>query len=159
MAVFKESWHRCDYQRGAQEQWQEYLSIRSDAELDRNLLFELALPCAQLLKALSYQPETHLRVMKDARRAYSIITLFGSRHHSFFRTKKGSKHKNSQLFNQLERSKNLPDRRGPQSCKFREKSFYAEFEKVQTESEEIESLYDPLPLEWDICIRPKIARC
>ena len=122
------------------------------------MLVELAIPSVQLLKFLDYHPETHLRVLKDARRAYSIVCLFGSQSSTFFGRRRGLKHKKSKLFDQVERSKHLPEGRSSQSCSVRPASFYSGLAKAHQSAYVQEFPYDVLPLEMDICIRPKIAQ-
>lgn len=96
--------------------------------------------------------------MKDMRRAYVIVCLFFPMGATFFATKAGRKHKSSKIFEQDARSKQLPDRRGSRSCRHRDDSFFQELDKV-TRRYRLPEDYsaNDLPLEWDVCIRPKIA--
>ena len=113
------------------------------------------LHCAQMLQFLNYHPETHSRVMKDARRAYVIVSLFNSTQSVFFGTKDGIKYKDSKLFDQEERCKHIPDRRSSTSCKYRDDSFYKQLEDAQDRPSKHRQEYT----EWDNCIRPIIAHC
>lgn len=119
------------------------------------------MPCAQMLKFLDYHPETHSRVMRDAVRAYIIVWLFSSKAPAFFNSKAGSKFKSSKLFTQEERSKEPPDRRSGQSCRYRDDSFYHDLDKqlVDYQRGPFKDDYSELPYEWDMVIRPKIAQC
>lgn len=122
---------------------------------------DLLLPCAHLLKFLNYHPETHLRVMKDARRAYAIVALYSQLGSRFLKTKRGSRYATSTLFDAEERRRHLPDRRGFQSTRFRDISFYAELKKARKAAAlcSHDNQDNLLPLEWDLVMRPKIAQC
>jgi hypothetical protein len=78
--------------------------------------------------------------------------FFPVENHSF-------KHADSLLFKQGERAKQLPDRRGYRNATSRGAGFFKTFDEVKRKCERGEGkIYDELPLEWDIAIRPKIAQ-
>ncbi|OQV00840.1 hypothetical protein CLAIMM_06285 [Cladophialophora immunda] len=158
--VFKEAWHGCDLEPGARDSWNDYISIRYDAEKDLVLFDEACFLSAQVLKHLEYHPETHPRVMNDVRRACAAVLLFSSKASSFLGGRYGDKHKDSKLLDQKGRSEQLPTRRSCYSSKYRDGSFYKAFdEAVQASRTKVsQTLYDELPAEWDICIRPKLAQ-
>ncbi|KAI1620384.1 hypothetical protein EDD37DRAFT_177569 [Exophiala viscosa] len=157
--IFKEAWHNSDLEPGAQQRWHEYLEIRRDAETpDLKEYDEILVPCARLLKFLDYHPNTHRRVMKDMKRAYGIVSLFFSAGATFFASTNGLKHEASKIFDQTHRCKQLPDRRSSRSSRYREDSFFQDLDNA-TRRYRLPEDYaaNDLPLEWDICIRPKIA--
>ncbi|KAG9773003.1 hypothetical protein KCU88_g5960, partial [Aureobasidium melanogenum] len=158
--IFKKAWHNSDLEPGAQARWEEYIALRAEATQDFIVRENTCVPCAQMLKFLDYHPETHSRVMRDAVRAYIIVWLFSSKAPAFFNSKAGSKFKSSKLFAQEERSKELPDRRSGQSCRYRDDSFYHDLDKqlVDYQRGPFKDDYSELPYEWDVVIRPKIAQ-
>ncbi len=161
VVVFKKAWHDSDTDPCAQDRWQKYLRVLYDTDEDLILVRASILLSAQILEHVDYHPETHPKMMKDAERACIAILLFTSRADAFFHGKLGSQHKASLLFNQAERAKHLPDRRGCQSSSYRNKSFYKEFDEVLREADchNNPTTSGDLPLAWDICMRPKIAQC
>ena len=131
----------------------------SDIQSDNTFLRATILLAAQVLKYLDYHPETHPRVLRDAGRACDAVMLFSSKASSFLEGELGSKYKSSLLLNQEERAKHLPDRRSCRSSSKRDASFFKDFEDVLGDTNglsEVSGAGD-LPMEWDVCMRPKIA--
>ncbi|KAJ9616708.1 hypothetical protein H2200_000427 [Cladophialophora chaetospira] len=158
--AFKKSWHDCFLEPGTEDHWRQYSTIYQDAEDSLPFFQASFLLAAQVLRHLNYHPHQHPRVTKDAQRASTVIMLFGSNAASFFKSKRAAKHKNSKLFDQSERSKHIPDRWSCTSCKYRDKKFYQPLDDAikKSRSSVVSTHYDEVPMEWDICIRPKIAQ-
>ncbi|EEP82860.1 predicted protein [Uncinocarpus reesii 1704] len=157
--VFKDSWHKADLEPGAPERWEEYLTLRDDASATLHLAAATIAQCWNTLKFLDYHPETHRNVRRDIRQAYVMTSLFFPIGHLFFEGKSGPKWKDSLLFKQEERGKTLPDRRGYRSGRYREEKFFKQLDDLRSRCViENRHMADISPLEWDIVVRPKIAR-
>ena len=160
MVVFKTSRHNAFLEPGAEDSWREYSTIYREAEGNLQLFQSSHLLASQVLRHLNYHANLHPRVAKDAQRASIVILLFTSKAASFFESKRGSRHKDSKLFDQGERSKHIPDRRSCTSCKYRDQSFYQPLDDAikKSRNKVIPNRYDEVPIEWDLCIRPKLAQ-
>ncbi|KAI0834510.1 hypothetical protein F5Y06DRAFT_156139 [Hypoxylon sp. FL0890] len=77
----------------------------------------------------------------------------------FFKSKEGSKYKDTLLFKPHERAKTLPDCRKRTSFKYRPKEFWEEWEKVIKETKASRKYYaDAYPMKWNVAVRPILAK-
>lgn len=89
---------------------------------------------------------------RDVHRAVAKMMPFF--YATFLESTEGKDFKESLVFDQVVRAKNLPDARSHVSNKYREPSFFKEFDDKMTAAD---GDVGELPLEWDICTRPVIA--
>ena len=104
------------------------------------------------LRFLDVNPHRNRRTGRDAVEARAMAALFFRP--GFAASEFGEPYKESLLLNQPERARNVPSRRPHTSNKFQPKSFWEEWDAYWTRNHRD----DPWPLEWDVTIRPIIAR-
>ncbi|KAL8990195.1 MAG: hypothetical protein Q9169_008185 [Polycauliona sp. 2 TL-2023] len=147
---FKAGWHAADLAPGGPERWKETQTIIDQMKnfiMDSHDRFKHY----HIVRFMDVHPDKHRRVVKDALDACAMTLLFFST--DFLSSEHGSPHKDSLLFNQRERALNPPPRRPLTSDANKPKSFWDEFD-AHFKSHRV-SDYPP---EWDIAIRPIIAR-
>ncbi|KAA8568094.1 hypothetical protein EYC84_008502 [Monilinia fructicola] len=93
--------------------------------------------------------------VKDAQKALGKVYPFFNP--EFLETEEGKEFKDSLMFNQEERAKCYPDIRTDKSTVHHPKEFYADLDKCRKKMRFIDD-YTSFPLEWDITIRPIIAK-
>ena len=104
-----------------------------------------------ILRFLDVHPLQNRRVTADVCEARAMASLFFSS--DFSTSDYGASHKDSLLLNQVERARIPPQRRPHTSNKFQPKAFWNEWDAhLKTHR------HDPYPMEWDVAIRPTIAR-
>ncbi|KAL8672046.1 MAG: hypothetical protein Q9168_003473 [Polycauliona sp. 1 TL-2023] len=147
---FKAGWHAADLAPGGPERWKETKTI-----VDQMKTFMAkSADCFKhyhIVRFLDVHPDKHRRVVKDALDARAMALLFFSP--DFLASEHGSPHKDSLLFNQRERALNPPSRRPHTSDAKKPKSFWDEFD-THFKSHHVNNY----PAEWDIAVRPIIAR-
>jgi hypothetical protein len=99
------------------------------------------------------------RTVDDAFSAYAAVALFFDSK-AFLDSEKGHVFKDSNLIDQAERAKHVPDRRTHKSNKTMPKSFWEEWDRLRKDNnrEEDDHTYDIMPLEWRKAMRPAIIR-
>lgn len=90
--------------------------------------------------------------VRDVRKAVAKVSPFFNR--EFLDSKDGEEFCASLLFKQEERAKQLPDIRSAFSNTSRKKEFWKGWEQVKKDIKDL----DDIPEEWDVAIRPIIAR-
>ena len=151
--MFKDAWHKADLEPGAQEKYIEATDmIQKMAEHGRTSARNLAE--LQLLVWLDEHPTNHRHVIRDMQRAFSMIGLFYPT--DFYESDIGAEFKDSFLLQQGERSECIPDRRTHSSVKCRPKTFWKDWDEIQSKPGDI---HEQFPMEWDLTIRPIIAHC
>ena len=109
--------------------------------------------CYRLLEWLDVNPFLHRHVLRDLKRADSMMRLFS--HPGFFDSEEGSEFKDSALIGQDERAQGVLDRRRHDSVKCLPKRTFEEWDKMDKKGY-IRNFY---PFEWDKTVRPIIAHC
>ena len=148
--VFKESWHRADFKPGA---GQRYVKSADLVKKMKNCLgsnWSITGPLA----FLDVNPFEHRRVLPDMRLAYAMMALFFTSDSEISKTMLEMNIHEHLILNQAERVKTLPDRRTYHSNKTRPKEFWKEWDELPRTS----FFSDNFPIEWDMKIRPMIAR-
>ena len=103
------------------------------------------------------QPNAHGRVHKDMRHARNMMNIFFPT--NFWDSKAGLPLKDSLLVKQVERAKNVPERRTHHSVKYRPSDFYKDIDAVSSNRISKQApIVEVFPEEWDLAIRPIIAR-
>ncbi|KAJ4356406.1 uncharacterized protein N0V89_004439 [Didymosphaeria variabile] len=99
------------------------------------------------------------RIVDDAFNAYAAIALFFDTQ-AFLNSEKGQMFKDSNLIDQVERAKYVPDRRTHKSNKTMPKSFWEGWDRLRRDNnrEVNDNTYDIVPLEWRKAMRPAIIR-
>jgi hypothetical protein len=99
------------------------------------------------------------RIVDDAFNAYAAVALFFDSQ-AFLDSKKGHMFKDSNLIDQAERAKHVPDRRTHKSNKTMPKSFWEEWDRLRKDNdrEEEDHTYDIMPLEWRKALRRAVTR-
>lgn len=93
--------------------------------------------------------------VKDAEKATGkIYPFFNS---EFLDTEVGNGFKESLIFKQEERAQNYPDIRTDKSTIRQPKEFYTELDKFRKKMRSTDD-YAEFPLEWDMTIRPILAK-
>ncbi|KAH7067817.1 hypothetical protein FB567DRAFT_256347 [Paraphoma chrysanthemicola] len=158
--VFKNSWHQADQEPGAMGRYAEMMFMISsmDAFLMGNGLnagpFEL---CKFMQMASHFREER--RVVDDAFKAYAAIALFFESK-AFLDHGIGKLFTDSQLLDQEERAKHVPDRRTHLSNKTMPDEFWKDWDKLlkdndRSSGDPVEDIY---PLELRKAIRPIVIR-
>ena len=104
-----------------------------------------------ILRWLNVHPESNRLVGDDACTARAVATLFLPS--EFLTSDHGKAHKDSLILNQTERARNLPSIRPSTSTKYQPKTFWEEWDAHLKAHGR-----DDFPLEWDVVIRPIIAK-
>lgn len=106
-------------------------------------------------------PWPHAFVVNDIVQAFATMAMFFPELEvtalvtKFIQSDQCETFRNSLVFNPRERGKTQPDRRGRTSYKLRDSKFWDEWNKVW----DAEGYYtENIPLEWNIAIRPIIAK-
>lgn len=105
-----------------------------------------------MLRFLDVHPQRNRRVFADAMEARAKATLFFDS--GFLASEFGILHQKSLLLSQAERTRNPPTRRPHTSNRYQPKSFWEEWDAYWTAHYDD----DPYPAEWDVTIRPIIAK-
>lgn len=158
--VFKQCFHMADQEPGALSRYAESkLMVQS---MDRFVMtngintgpFKL---CSFMKMASHFREER--RIVDDAFQAYAAIALFFETE-AFLASEVGVAFKDSKLFDQVERSKHVPDRRTHLSNKTRPEEFWNDWEKLLKDNNRVpgDIVDDIFPLEWRKAIRPIIIR-
>ncbi|MCJ1377759.1 hypothetical protein MMC17_000855 [Xylographa soralifera] len=153
--AFKPIFHAADMESGAKERYTEMNTIIKKMQR-YNTPGEIRLDlCLGILKWLGQRPERTVqsRMIRDMRNAYVMMSLFFPT--GFFESKGGLECKDSLLFNQTERMRRLPpDRRAHYGNVCMPKQLWAEWDTFHKDN-----VVHNYPFEWDLTIRPIIARC
>ncbi|KAI4258196.1 MAG: hypothetical protein L6R42_005245 [Xanthoria sp. 1 TBL-2021] len=147
---FKAGWHAADLAPGGPERWEEAQAIVKQM---RSFIgtSDDSFKHYHTIRFLDVHPDKHRRVTRDARDARAIAYLFFPS--SFLSSKYGRPHKHSLLLNQRERALNPTPRRPHASDAKKPKNFWDEFDShFKTHA------VDDYPAEWDVAVRPIIAR-
>lgn len=171
----KESFHLADLEPGAREKYVESTKMILGAQ---NYPFASATGtdwawfCLEILDMLDLQvwydeyvedplsAWPHRYLAQDITQAFVTMGLFfpGLKDakvvRAFLDSDQGSDLKGSKVFDPAARAKEIPDRRGRSSPVERPKSFYEGLEKLK----ECESLVDGYPWDWNLVVRPIIAK-
>ena len=147
--VFKEVWHKADLEPHAQTHYIEMMEMTKKCRRFIHKKFDCApvILSFRLLDSLNVETEDS----KDVHKAVAKIAAFF--YAPFLESDDGEPFRESLMFNQAERAKNVPDIRSYISNKYRSPEFFTEFDKETSAMQEL----DDLPLEWDVHIRPIIA--
>ncbi|KAI9649174.1 hypothetical protein NHQ30_001742 [Ciborinia camelliae] len=154
--AFKKAWHQADVTPHGQEQ---YLEMKKMAHKSwrynhtRRDFFRAS------STVLNFQVMNWLNVtaddVKDAQKAMGKVYPFFNP--EFLATEEGKEFKDSLMFNQEERAKHYPDIRTDKSTVHHTKEFYADLDKYRKKMKYTDD-YTSFPLEWDMKIRPIIAK-
>lgn len=158
--VFKQSWHQGDQEPGALKHYDVANSMV--AAMDSFTMvaglnpgpFEL---CKFMQMAPHFREER--RIVDDAFKAYAAIALFFDTE-KFYAHELGKVFQCSKLLDQVERAKEVPDRRTHMSNKTMPKGFWKEWDKLLKDNKRSagESVEDIFPTEWRNAIRPAVIR-
>lgn len=151
LLVFKESWHRADFEPGARQKYVEAAELVK--KMDKCLGSSWSI--MGTLCFLDVDPREHRRVIPDMRQAYSMMALFFMPASKVAESMLGMKIDEHLIVNQVERAKILLDRRRHESNKRMPKDFWNEWDTIRKKGH----LDDTFPTEWDMATRPLIAHC
>lgn len=175
--AFKESFHLGDLEHGAQDKYVE--SMRIIIGLQNASSIEVsgtgwAWFCLDILDRLGlrawyddydpnpHSPWPHRYLAQDVTQAFVTMGLFfpnlevAKLVRDFLDSEEGLQFKNSDIFNPVERSQLMPDRRSRTSQSRKSKSFFKELEELEDGAE---SMIDMQPVNWSMAVRPIIATC
>lgn len=152
---FKEAWHEADLEPHAQMHYVEMMEMtKKSLHFNRR---DLNSPGSILTFTIILWLDDVTSEEDDAKDVYKavakIMPFFSS---DFLESEEGQIFKDSLLFNQAERAKHLPDVRTSTGNMRRPKEFWSELDSIKPD--DTESFLDDAPPEWDIVIRPIIAR-
>lgn len=148
--AFKRSWHQADLEPGAEDRYREAaIVIKQMSKFDNH---KHQFRYIRDLHFLGVHPHKHRRMVPDMLQARGMMALFFRS--SFFESEFGILHKDSLIVNQSERAKNLPNRRTHASNKWIDRKLFEEWDAHWKQSRH----RDDYPLEWDVVIRPIIAK-
>ncbi|KAF7909232.1 hypothetical protein EAE99_011447 [Botrytis elliptica] len=153
---FKKAWHQADLTPNGQERYLEMkkLTHRSWRYNHSRRPFFKASSTILNFRVMSWLKVTADDV-KDAEKATGkIYPFFNS---EFLDTEVGKAFKESLIFKQEERARNYPDIRTDKSTISQPKEFYASLDKFRKKMRSTDD-YSEFPLEWDMTIRPIIAK-
>jgi hypothetical protein len=148
--AFKEIWHKADLEPDAQIHYLEMkqMTKKSLKFVHRDMASPETLLAFETMKWLGSHKEG-----KDIFKAVAKLTPFFNP--EFLDSTHGETFKESLLLKQEERAKHLPDIRSFTGNQLRAKEFWKEWDRVK----KLEAFEDaPEAEEWDIAIRPIIAR-
>ncbi|KAL9004683.1 MAG: hypothetical protein Q9188_002498, partial [Gyalolechia gomerana] len=149
--AFKQGWHAADLSPGGPERYREAQAIIQQM-VEYNSSTSNRFKHYHTLRFLDVHPDRHRRVIPDARDARAMVALFFPS--EFLSSDYGILHKDSLLLNQRERALNPPSMRESASERYKSKNFWEEWENLcKTHNPK-----DHYPVEWDVVIRPVIAR-
>lgn len=147
--VFKESWHRADFEPGAGQKHIESADLVKKMEICLGSHPSIVGP----LTFLDLNPFEHRRVLPDMRHAYAMMALFFTPASQVSEAMLEMNIHEHLILNQSERVKTLPDRRTYHSNNTMPKEFWKEWDVLAKTGR----LDDCFPVEWDMKIRPMIA--
>lgn len=151
--VFKEVWHKADLEPHAQTHYIKMMEMsRKSRRFNHH---KLDTPVNIVILRLLDQLDVEHDDVKDLHKSMGKISPFF--HKEFFDAPEGEKYKASLLFKQEERAKIMPDSRSHWSNKARPKEFWKEVDKGLKKMEYADDV-ENLPEEWDMAVRPIIAR-
>lgn len=175
--IFKGTFHLGDLEPGAQERYKESQKLiislqkhESPFPQQRNWAWF----CMQVLDWMKlklyyddYNPDVnnpwpHRYIMQGIVQAFMTMGLFfpnlpvTSVIREFLdTTEEGKKFKDSKIFDKAWRGQQVPDIRKRTSCAYRPEKFWEEWEKVYTGDDHF---IDAFPWDWNVAIRPTIAK-
>ncbi|KAL8925664.1 MAG: hypothetical protein Q9208_003347 [Pyrenodesmia sp. 3 TL-2023] len=149
--VFKRSWHAADLSPEGPERHREAQAIvhqmvkfyRHGTDRFKHL---------RTVRFMDVHPDQHRRIVPDAQDAHAMAMLFFPS--DFLSSEYGVLHKDSLLFLTKERALNPPPRRSWVSDKYKPASFWDEWMAYWKQAK----YEDDYPVEWDIVIRPIVAK-
>lgn len=153
---FKKAWHQADCTPNGQERYLEMKKMTHKSwkyNHTRRPFFKASSTVLQF-QVLSWLKVTSDDV-KDVEKALGKIYPFFNA--EFLDSEEGEKFKDSLIFNQEERAKYYPDIRTDKSTALQPKEFYADFDKYRKQMKFSDD-YAAFPLEWDMKVRPIIAK-
>ncbi|KAK8900699.1 hypothetical protein QC760_010687 [Botrytis cinerea] len=153
---FKKAWHQADLTPNGQERYIEMKKLTHRSwryNHSRRPFFKAS------STILNFRVMAWLKVtaddVKDVEKAVGkIYPFFNS---EFLDTEMGKGFKESLIFKQEERARNYPDIRTDKSTIRQPKEFYADLDKFREKMQSTDD-YSEFPLEWDMTIRPIIAK-
>ncbi|RAL64844.1 hypothetical protein DID88_001440 [Monilinia fructigena] len=154
--TFKKAWHTADVTPNGHEQ---YLEMKRMAHKSWKYNHTREDFFGKPSTILNFQVMSWLDVtaddVKDAQKAMGKVYPFFNP--EFLETEEGKEFKDSLMFNQEERAKYYPDIRTDKSTIHHPKEFYADLDKSRQKMKFTDD-YTSFPLEWDMTIRPIIAK-
>lgn len=174
-----ESFHLGDLEPGAPEKYEETCKIVKgiQAKTQPSRPTEWVWLLAEILSWLEvradymtyshepFAPWPHAFIIQDIVKAFAYMAMFFPELDvcapatEFFKSTEGSQHQDSLLLKPLERSRAVPSHRTRSSHKYRDSSFWKEWEAIfQATLAKGQWYTDKYPLEWSIAIRPIIAK-
>ncbi|KAM7183928.1 hypothetical protein V8F20_012427 [Naviculisporaceae sp. PSN 640] len=175
--IFKDTFHLGDLEPGAQERYkesQELIISLQKYESPFPQQHQWAWFCMQVLDWMKlkltyddYNPDVHnpwphRYILQDIVQAFMTMGLFfpnlpvTSVVQEFLNSsEEGKKFRDSKIFDKAWRGQQVPDIRKRTSCSSRPKQFWEEWEKVYTGDAHF---VDAIPFDWNMAIRPTIAK-
>lgn len=150
--AFKDGWHAADLSPGGPERYHEAQTIVQQMVNYLTSTTGNRYKHYHILRFLDVHPDKHRRIMTDALEARAMTALFFPS--DFLTSKHGLPHKDSLLLNQRERALHPPPIRESASERYKSKTFFEEWEN-HWKNRNPEEHY---PVEWEVAIRPIIAR-
>lgn len=153
---FKKAWHQADFTPHEKERYLEMKKMTHKSwkyNRSRRPFFKGS------STVLTFEVMGWLKVtaddVKDAEKALAKIYPFFNP--EFLNSEEGKAFKNSLMFDQEKRAKSYPDIRTDTSTIHQPKELYADLEKYRRQMKFTDD-YASFPLEWDMTIRPIIAK-
>ncbi|KAK4213764.1 hypothetical protein QBC37DRAFT_440623 [Rhypophila decipiens] len=175
--IFKDTFHLGDFEPGAQERYRESQKLIISLQKHSSPFpqqHQWAWFCMQVLDWMKlkltyddYNPDVnspwpHRYILQDIVQAFMTMGLFfpnlavTSVIQEFLnKTPEGEKFKDSKIFDRGYRASRIPDIRTRTSCAYRPKKFWEEWEKVYPGDD---TFIDAFPWDWNMAIRPTIAK-
>ncbi|KAL5383648.1 hypothetical protein DPSP01_005754 [Paraphaeosphaeria sporulosa] len=157
--VFKHSWHQGDLSHNAMRKeihWRVMASVMDDI-----IMTSLNSGPFELCKFMEMAPlfTQERRIVDDAFNAYAAVALFFDTQ-TLLSSEEGQVFKDSNLIDQVERAKHVPDRRTHRSNKTMPKSFWEAWDTLRRDHDRTEDdpTYDIMPLSWRKALRTAIIR-
>ncbi|KAM7215461.1 hypothetical protein V8F06_009127 [Rhypophila decipiens] len=175
--IFKDTFHLGDFEPGAQERYRESQKLIISLQKHSSPFpqqHQWAWFCMQVLDWMKlkltyddYNPDVnspwpHRYILQDIVQAFMTMGLFfpnlavTSVIQEFLnKTPEGEKFKDSKIFDRGYRASRIPDIRTRTSCAYRPRKFWEEWEKVYPGDD---TFIDAFPWDWNMAIRPTIAK-
>ncbi|QSZ37286.1 hypothetical protein DSL72_009380 [Monilinia vaccinii-corymbosi] len=155
--TFKKAWHLADVTPHGHER---YLEMKKMAHKSWKYNHTHKDFFGRPSTVLNFQVMSWLQAtaddVKDAQKAMGKVYPFFNP--EFLNSEGGKEFKDSLMFNQEERAKHYPDIRTDKSTIHHPKEFYADLDKYYGKKTRFSDAHTPFPLEWDMKIRPIIAK-
>ena len=170
--AFKDCWHKANLSPDHQKRWAEFESLMAALKFGPGLnkskpheeamghFFDDKLYVYKLLADLGVTSDAKRCVLKDMDFATSLVALFFDvpDYNDFLNRAPGSRFKNSLILNQVERAKQPPYCRTPDSNQNRPREHWREWDAINMRHTDHGYICDTFPDHWNLVVRPALAQ-